>query len=115
MNFLNSVLLLWVNIFTFNHYLNASVNHLIPADELTAIQEKFSKLENLASLQIKQNSMDVSHYSTRGDARLFLGKFSDARDDYEKMVQINPTLNVSHWRLGIAYFYLSDFSKRPSI
>ncbi len=47
----------------------------------------------------------------RGDARLFQGKFLDSRNDYEKMIRLNPKLNVSHWRLGIAYFYLSDFSK----
>ena len=27
------------------------------------------------------------------------------------MIQIKPELEVSHWRLGIAYYYLGDFEK----
>ena len=34
-----------------------------------------------------------------------------ARSDYEMMIQIKPELEVSHWRLGIAYYYLGDFEK----
>ena len=65
----------------------------------------------MATIKIKQSPTEISFYSRRGDARLFQGKFLDSRNDYEKMIRLNPKLNVSHWRLGIAYFYLSDFSK----
>ena len=27
------------------------------------------------------------------------------------MIQLNPKLGVSHWRLGIAYFYLKEYDK----
>ena len=27
------------------------------------------------------------------------------------MIQLNPKLDVSHWRLGIAYFYLKEYDK----
>ena len=83
----------------------------IPAGELLEINKKYSELERIASLRIQENPNDISSFSSRGDARLFLGKFMDSRNDYEKMIELNPQLEVSHWRLGIAYFYLSDFSK----
>ena len=53
----------------------------------------------------------IKHWSNRGDLRLFLGDFHGARKDYEKMIELNPTLEVSHWRLGIAYFYLEEYKK----
>ena len=39
------------------------------------------------------------------------GKFEGAKLDYEKMIELNPELEVSHWRLGIAYFYLEEYDK----
>ena len=41
----------------------------------------------------------------------FLGNFEGAKLDYEKMIELNPELEVSHWRLGIAYFYLEEYDK----
>ena len=42
---------------------------------------------------------------------MFLGNFEGAREDYAKMIELDPTLEVSHWRIGIAYFYLGEFVK----
>ena len=60
---------------------------------------------------LDEKNDDLSAYSARGDARLFLGNFEGSREDYEKMIQLNPKLDVSHWRLGIAYFYLKEYDK----
>lgn len=54
---------------------------------------------------------EVSLYSRRGDALFFLGRFEDAVADYEKMVEIDSSLDASHWRRGIAYFYAGEFEK----
>lgn len=43
--------------------------------------------------------------SERGDVWFFLGEFSRAVADYEKMVELQPRLGDSHWRRGIARFY----------
>jgi lipoprotein NlpI len=83
----------------------------VPKDELKMIQARYTAQENAASARLKRNSDDISAYSARGDARLFLGNFEGSRKDYEKMIQLNPKLDVSHWRLGIAYFYLKDYDK----
>ena len=110
MNSLNKITFFF---FFFSSYslIQASDLNPLSAVELLEINQKYSELERITTLQIDEKPDDVSFYSRRGDARLFLGKFSESRHDYEKMIQLNPKLNVSHWRLGIAYFYLSDFSK----
>ena len=59
----------------------------------------------------RENPNLVRGWSSRGDMRLFLGNFEGAKLDYEKMIELNPELEVSHWRLGIAYFYLEEYDK----
>lgn len=83
----------------------------IPKEELNRIQARYIAQENAASVRLKTKPDDVSAYSARGDARLFLGNFEGSRKDYERMIELNPKLDVSHWRLGIAYFYLKEYDK----
>ena len=45
-----------------------------------------------ASARLMKKNDDLSAYSARGDARLFLGNFEGSREDYEKMIQLNPKL-----------------------
>lgn len=47
----------------------------------------------------------VSAHSKRGDALFFLGRFPQAVDEYQEMVKIDPDVDASHWRLGIALFF----------
>lgn len=47
----------------------------------------------------------VMQYSGRGDLRMFLGQFPEAVSDYQQMVRLQPAIDVSHWRLGIALFF----------
>ena len=55
---------------------------------------------------VDPNAADaVSQYSERGDLLMFLGEFEKAEADYLKMVELNPELDASHWRLGIAMFF----------
>ena len=83
----------------------------VPKEEIDAIQARYAAQEKAASSRLVENPKDVSAYSARGDARLFLGDFAGSRSDYEKMIELNPKLEVSHWRLGIAYFYLKEYPK----
>ncbi len=71
----------------------------------------FIEKERAASNLIKQEPGSLRGWSSRGDMRLFLGNFEGAKADYEKMVELDPKVEVSHWRLGIAYFYLEEFEK----
>lgn len=47
----------------------------------------------------------VDAYSRRGDLLMFLGRFDAAEADYKQMVTLNPDLDSSHWRLGIAMYF----------
>lgn len=51
----------------------------------------------------------VSLHSRRGDAYFFTGQYAKAVREYEKMVDVDASLDASHWRLGIALF----FANRP--
>jgi lipoprotein NlpI len=53
----------------------------------------------------------VDAYSHRGDCRLFLGRFSEAVADFEKMIALDPAQDAPHWRLGIAYYFAGQFEK----
>ncbi len=82
-----------------------------PSDYIERINLTFSQRESEISIALEKSPNLIKHWSNRGDVRLFLGDFHGARKDYEKMIDLDPKIEVSHWRLGIAYFYLKQFDK----
>jgi len=74
--------------------------------ELTASLRQ--QLESLPAVS-DQDSGAVEKYSRRGDLHFFLGEFQKAEADYQQMVRLQPDLDRSHWRLGIAM----NFSGHP--
>jgi lipoprotein NlpI len=54
---------------------------------------------------------DVGLYSERGDVHFFLGQFREAIADYDRMVALDPQLDASHWRRGIALFFAEDYDR----
>lgn len=60
---------------------------------------------------IAKNPDSTRALSARGDAHLFLGHFQEAVADYEKMIALDPKLDVPHWRLGIAYHFTGQWDK----
>ncbi len=59
--------------------------------------------------QIQGTPDKVDLYSRRGDLLFFRGTFTDAVADFDKMVELAPDLETSHWRRGIAYFYAKRY------
>lgn len=49
----------------------------------------------------------VEQHSRRGDLQMYLARFADAEASYRRMVELDPALDASHWRLGIACFFAS--------
>jgi lipoprotein NlpI len=47
----------------------------------------------------------VDQHSRRGDLQMYLGHFGEAETSYRRMVELDPALDASHWRLGIACFF----------
>lgn len=70
-------------------------------DAQQKIVEGFQR--QLAAMPANLSSVEVC--SRRGDLLFFTAQFEEAVDSYEAMVQLNPQLDASHWRLGIAYFF----------
>lgn len=66
--------------------------------------EASQRLENFP-LPAEGQPGTVALWSARGDADMFLGNFAAAETAYRKMVQLDPELDASHWRLGIACFF----------
>jgi lipoprotein NlpI len=89
----------------------ALADYPVPAAELQAIEKKYKEAEKANSVRIADQPKAIDAYSRRGDARLFLGDFKGSAEDYEMMIELDSALDVSHWRLGIAYYYLNRFDK----
>lgn len=85
--------------------------------EATGTKEKSHEIDHFndqletASKMIERNPSSVRGWSIRGDMKFFSGNFKGAKEDYQRMIEIDPRLDISHWRLGIVYFYLEDFDK----
>ena len=89
----------------------AKPKHPLSAAQRKQIQSQFNKTVEDTTAAIKESPDDLRAISTRADALFFLGKFKEAVRDYDKMVELDPATDASHWRRGIAYFYASDFDK----
>lgn len=61
--------------------------------------------------EIDKSPKTVDLYSRRGDANFFRANFTEAVADFEKMVELQPDLDTSHWRKGIAYFYAKRYKE----
>lgn len=86
----------------------------VPPED-AAMVAKFEK--DLAALNaaMAAGKPALQQYSQRGDLNFFLMKFEEAVADYEKMIELDPTMEDRHWRLGIAYYIAGDFQKSVQI
>ena len=53
----------------------------------------------------------VTWHSRRGDLLFFLRRYKEAVASYQEMVKIDPQVDASHWRLGIALFFAEQPAK----
>lgn len=75
------------------------------------VNEKFdAEIEKLTA-RIEDSPKNVDLHSRRGDARFFRGQFADAVADFDRMVELRPDLDTSHWRRGIARFYAQNYDQ----
>jgi lipoprotein NlpI len=83
----------------------------IPEEKRAEINREIDDVIRRQTAALKDNPGSITAYSQRGDAFFKRGRFAEAADDYEKMVELDPTLDTSHWRRGIACFYAGRFEK----
>lgn len=65
--------------------------------------------QRLASMTEAADTVEA--HSRRGDLHLFLNRPHEAVAAFEKMIALDPTQDVPHWRLGIAYYFAGEFAK----
>jgi lipoprotein NlpI len=84
---------------------HGSVPHPLSEQQRAEITASYEEVltQNPAPKAANQSATQV--HSRRGDALLFLGRFPEAVAEYRAMVKIDPDLDASHWRLGIALFF----------
>ena len=79
---------------------------------LTAEQRDQIRRDNEAAVaKLTGKDPGIELCSARGDAYFKLGKFAEAAADYDQMAQMDPSLETSHWRRGIAFFYAGRHEK----
>jgi lipoprotein NlpI len=91
--------------------LSAADDHPLSSEQRDAINKQYDKTIMAMTQAIEKEPKNVDHYSRRGDAYFFRGRFKKSVADYEKMVELNPKVETSHWRKGIAYFYAKEYKK----
>lgn len=82
--------------------------HPLSKQERAELNEQLEGvLQSLADAD--EESTEV--HSRRGDALFFLRRYKESVAEYEAMVKLNPQLDASHWRLGIACFFADQPQK----
>jgi lipoprotein NlpI len=79
----------------------------IPSAERAALTARRDTLKPA----VAKTPAAVGLYSQLGDAHLFLHEFRESVAAFEKMIELDPTQDAPHWRLGIAYYFAGDFEK----
>lgn len=76
-----------------------------------SIHESLQKALTEAEATATEKPNSIQAYSRRGDAYFFLGDFEKAVADYDKMIELDPSISAEHWRRGIALFYAKRYEQ----
>lgn len=90
---------------------NAVQRHPLSDIERAKLRQQWDAALADVSRKLDAKPDDIAALSKRGDLHFFRGEFAQAVRDYERMTELNPALDPSHWRLGIAYFYADQPEK----
>ncbi len=85
--------------------------HPLTADDRAKLRKQWDDELADVSKKLEATPDSVPLLSKRGDVLFFRGEFAKSVRDYERMSELDPTLDASHWRLGIAYFYAEQPQK----
>jgi lipoprotein NlpI len=83
----------------------------LSAEKRDALTRELDEAIKNHTKAIKESPQSVYAYSQRGDAYFKRGRFAEAADDFEKMVELDPSMDAGHWRRGIACFYAGRYER----
>lgn len=89
----------------------AGDEHPLSAEKREALRKSFEQMVERADRAIARNAKNPDDYSQRADGYFFLGRFDRAVADYDRMTELDPQLEKSHWRRGIACFFAGKFAR----
>ena len=87
------------------------LQHPLTADDRAKMLKEWDDELAVLSKQLDAQPDDMALLPKRGDLFFFRGEFAKSVRDYERMSELDPALDASHWRLGIAYFYADQPEK----
>lgn len=87
------------------------IDHPLSGPQREKMTQELDEIIRKGTERIGGGVKDIGPYSARGDAYFKRGKFNEAVADYDRMVEIDPSLETSHWRRGIASFYAGRYDK----
>ncbi len=99
-----------VGLWLASHNGAAQEGHPLPPKQRGDLRHSLADQERTLTEAIAAQPRNVELYSQRGDVRLFLGQFEAALEDYDHMVALQPDVDASHWRRGIALFYAGRYA-----
>jgi tetratricopeptide (TPR) repeat protein len=73
-------------------------------------QNRFGEAQTAFDEAIKLNESEFNYYADRGNARLQLGEFENAKEDLTRAIELHPT-GVEYNLLGIANFRLGEYRR----
>jgi lipoprotein NlpI len=85
--------------------------HPLTSDEQEAIRKKFTVALQKYPVPAAGSAGATQVHSRRGDALFFLRRYQESVSEYQAMVKLDPALDASHWRLGIALFFADQPAK----
>ncbi|MBX3444847.1 MAG: hypothetical protein KF774_20775 [Planctomyces sp.] len=88
--------------------------HPLATDVRERIRLDAEESVRVLTLQLETDPANGQALSQRGDALFSLSRFDEAVRDYNDMANRDLTLDRSHWRRGIAWFYAGDYEAAAS-
>jgi lipoprotein NlpI len=108
MRVLNSICIIALSVAQMSVLAEEPVGAWTERDQAELLDTQSKRVKEL-TVRIEEIPKSVDLYSKRGDAYFFLGEFEKSVADYEKMVQLDESLDAGHWRRGIADFYAKKY------
>jgi lipoprotein NlpI len=77
-----------------------------PSKRLEQALEK-DDLKPAEKLRLQQLASDLLH--RRGEDHFRAGRISEAVSDFDREIELHPSIEAQHWQRGIAYYYAERF------